>query len=565
MVSLPFLYPAHTYPIPTFFEEAFAFAAGLIAFACVVLGARSAIAAPAISVWIAVLSAYLLLQPHWMEPAYAEPAQIAGLYALWAAAMVVVGANLRLALGAERLASLLAGAVLISAVLGAGAGLLQALDLSAAFRGIVAPSQAGVVYGNLAQRNLFANHLVIGAACLAYLWSARRISLVSALACGVLLAHGIDASGSRASLLMLGWLMLWAWWQSRRASRQPAARRFLAAIVAVIVVVGVFGFFAEAPDGPMGSASARLVRVGGGAGDPSVRLAIYEAAFRTWLSAPLFGVGFGGFSWAHYTTLTPWVGAVPMNPETNAHNILLHFLAETGLAGTSILAVGLALWCARLWSRGLSPSVAWAAAVVGAELVHSLIEYPLWHAHFLGLAAVLAGFADLRSMAVRSVLAARALAAGVLLFGGALLASTTRTYLQLQYWGLVVPEELRAVPEVRRQEQQAIAEAQRSLLRPYADVALASSLKISTDALDTKLLFNARVLHFWQVYPLVQAQIAMLAMAGRDAEALRLAEHLARLQPQNLPELAESLRNLPDSELPGVARLRARVAELSRR
>jgi O-antigen ligase len=565
MVSLPFLYPAHTYPIPTFFEEAFAFAAGLLAFACVVLGARSAIAAPAISVWIAVLSAYLLLQPRWMELAYAEPAQMAGLYALWAAAMAMVGANLRLALGTEKLASLLAGAMLISAVLDAGSGLAQALDLSAAFRGIVAPSQGSVVYGNLGQRNLFANHLVIGAACLAYLWSARRISLALALTCGVLLAHGIDASGSRASLLMLGWLMVWAWWQSRRASSQPAARRFLAAIAAVIVVVGVFGFFAATPDGPLGSASARLVRVDGGGGGPSVRLAIYEAALRTWMSAPLFGVGFGGFSWAHYTTPTPWAGTVPMNPETNAHNILLHFLAETGMAGTSILAVGLALWCARLWSRGLSPSVAWAAAVVGVELIHSLVEYPLWHAQFLGLAAVLAGFADPRSLTVRSVLAARALAAGVLLLGGALLVTTTRSYLKLQYWGLLVPQALRSSSEVRSLERQAIAEVQRSLLRPYADVGLAASLKVSSENLDAKLSFNARVLHFWQIYPLVEAQIAMLAMAGRDAEALRLLDQVARLQPQNLPELAAFLDALPDSQLPRNSAIRAGVASLIRK
>lgn len=565
MISLPFLYPVHTYPIPTFFEEAFAFAAGLLAFACVVLGARGAIAAPAISIWIAVLSSYLLLQPRWMVPAYAEPAQMAGLYALWAAAMAVVGANLRLALGAEKLASILAAAMLMSAVLDAGAGLVQALDLSAAFKGIVAPSQGNAVYGNLVQRNLFANHLVLGAACLAYLWSGGRISAGPALACGVLLAHGIDASGSRAAMLMLGWLTVWAWWQSRRGSGQPAARRFLVATIAVIVAVGVFGLFAEAPapSGPLGSASARLIRFGGEAG-ASVRLAIYEAAFRTWLSAPLLGVGFGGFSWAHYTTPTPWVGAVPMNPETNAHNVLLHFLAETGLAGTSILVAGLALWCARLRGRDLSPPVAWAAAVVGAELVHSLVEFPLWHAHFLGIAAVLAGFADLRPMTVRSVLAVRALGAGVLVLGGALLASSTRSYLKLQYWGMVVPQELRSAPEVRRLEGEAIVEARRSLLRPYADVGLALSLKITPEDLESKLAFNDRVLHFWQIYPLVQAQIAMLAMAGRDAEALQLLKQLARLQPQNLPELAAFFDALPDSQLSRSSPFRATVAGLVR-
>src|SRR5258706_153836 len=212
MVSLPFLNPVHTYPIPTFFEEAFALALGLLAFACVGLSARGSFGIPVISIWIVVLAAYLLLQPRWMALAYDEPAQMAGLYALWAAALMVIGANLRAAFTAEKIGDLLAVAMLISTLLGAGAGLAQQLDLAPAFQGIVAPRLGNEIYGNLAQRNLHANHLVIGAACIAYLWARRRISALAAIVSGALIANGIDASGSRVSLLMLGWLVLWALW-----------------------------------------------------------------------------------------------------------------------------------------------------------------------------------------------------------------------------------------------------------------------------------------------------------------------------------------------------------------
>ena len=165
-----------------------------------------------------------------------------------------------------------------------------------------------------------------------------------------------------------------------------------------------------------------------------------------------------------------------MNPETNAHNIVLHFLAETGLVGTGILLAGLALWFFRVCIRKISLPVVWAIAVVGAQLTHSLVEYPLWHAEFLCVAAVLAGFADPRQMALRSAVATKGLAAGILLLGGTLLASTSLTYEQMRFWGIAVPQELRAHAEVRLQEQRVIAPAQRSLLRPYADVGLAFSL-----------------------------------------------------------------------------------------
>jgi O-antigen ligase len=563
MVSLPFLNPVHTYPIPTFYEEALAFALGLLAFACVgFAGGRASIGIPAISVWIAALAAYLLLQPRWMELAYDEPAQLAGLYCLWAAALMVVGAHLRAALGAERFAGLLAGAILLSALLGAGAGLVQALDLDSAFRGVVARRLGHYVFGNLAQRNLHANHLVIGSACLAYLWAAGRIAAVPAVLAGLLLALGIDASGSRASILMLGWLVLWSLWIRRNRIRDLAASRLVAAAAALAVAVVVFGIFAQASPGPFDSATARLLHGNPETGDPSVRLAIYEAALRVWMGAPIAGAGFGGFAWAHYTTATPWTGAVAMNPDSNAHNIVLHFLAETGLAGTAILVLGLWLWFFRVVAREISLPIAWAVAIVGAELVHSLVEYPLWHAQFLGVAAVLAGFADPRPISVKSALAMKGLAAGALLLGGTLLAFTTRSYVQLRFWGLAVPQEMRAQAEVRVQERKAIAEVRRSLLRPYADLGLAHSLNIAKGDLAAQLEFNGRAVRAWPVYPLVRNQIVLLAMAGRDAEALRLLDNLARLQPQHLADLADFLGNLPDTRLPEVAPIRARIATL---
>lgn len=565
MVSLPFLNPVHTFPIPTFYEEALALALGLLAFACVGLGARGAIGIPVVSLWTAVLAGYLLLQARWMSLDYEEPGQIAGLYVSWAAAVMVVGANLRAALGAEKFSRLVAGAMLISALLGAGAGLAQALDVDPALGGVVARRAGQYVFGNLAQRNLHADHLVMGAACLAYLWAVGRVSAPTAVVSGALLAFGIDASGSRASILMLAWLVLCSLWILRQRTADAGARRFFAGALALALAVAALGAFAGPATDSFGSASARLVRMSAEISDPSVRLAIYEAALRIWMSAPVLGVGFGAFSWPHYITPTPWMGVVHMNTETNAHNIVLHFLAETGLAGTGILLAGLVPWFLRVFTRKISLPAVWALALVGAELVHSLVEYPLWHAEFLGVAAVLAGFADPRQVAVRSAVAARSLATGVLLLGGALLAFTARSYEQLRFWGLVVPQEMRSQAEVRRQELRAIEQAQRSLLRPYADLGLALSLRITRDDLEAKLALNGRVLRFWQVYPLVRNQIALLAMSGRDAEALQLLGHLARLQPEYLPELAGFLRDLSDSELSGSSPVRARVAALLHR
>src|SRR5437660_8157743 len=79
---------------------------------------------------------------------------------------------------------------------------------------------------------------------------------------------------------------------------------------------------------------------------------------------------------------------------TSPHNLPLHLLAETGLAGTVLVLGSLCVWgwqaVRRYWTDRQVASW-WIIAAVGIEMIHSLTEFPLWNAHFLGLTALLMG------------------------------------------------------------------------------------------------------------------------------------------------------------------------------
>ncbi len=566
MVLLPFLNPVHTSPIPTFYEEALAIGLGLLALACLALDKGIArIAIPGIALWTAALSGFVILQAPWTPAPYAESAQLMGLYLMWAAAIMCVGAGLRTAFSADKVTDVLAAAILLGALVSAGAGWIQILELTESFPGILAPVR-GAAWGFFAQHNLHGNYLVVGAAGLAYLWSSRRVSLAVALPAGLLLASAIELAASRASALTLGWLLLFSLWYFRIGRGSPLPRRFLASVIVLVAAVAICGAINGL--GSSAGITGRLVRFVSEGGDTAMRLAIYEAAIRTWLSAPYFGVGVGGFAWSHFRIVTDWVGVVPMNAETNAHDIVLQWLAETGLAGTTILVLGLSFWLARslreLAGHCLLPQ-ALAIAITGVEFVHSAVEFPLWQAEFLGLAALMMGMADSRTIAIRSAILHKALAAGVVLVGGTLLVSTARDYLDMRRWGFGIPPEVRRDARVRAEEQKVIERLRRSILLPYVDVGLALSLQLSSTDLEKKISFNERVMHFWPVFPVVRNQIVFLALAGRDAEGLELLEHLARLQPALIGELRAMLEQIPGTELPDASPLRSRTGELARR
>jgi O-antigen ligase len=565
MVSLPFLNPIHLAPLMTFFEECLALGLGLAALACIAFRRDSGpVSFPAISIWALALSLVLLLQPRWSEAPYSQPATIAGLYVLWAAALMWVGAQMRL-VNAERIATVLATAMVLAAIIAAAASWIQVLGLNADFGNLVPPIPHRRASGLLAQVNMHANHLLVGSASLVYLWSRQRISSAAALGCGTLLASGIAFAASRATLLELGALLVVSLWFRSGGAGEPRARPFWVGVAAFTLLLALCAAAASVGFQSLGI-SERTAHVGE-ASQYLVRLGIYEAAIRIWLSAPIAGVGVGGFAWAHYTTPTPWVGVVPMRPEPYAHDVLLQLLTETGLIGAGIFVAAVILWLlanARRTLATAAPWHIWAVGIVAIELVHSLLEYPLWHAHFLGLTALLMGFCDRRGYRMGSSILSRGLALGTAAIGAFLLGTTVKYQLELLYWGSM-PQALKSDPQVRDMERQAVQRLQKSLLAPYIDISVARALPVSPDNLEAQLRFMGRAMHFWPVADVVHKQIVLLAMAAKNDEALALIGNLARLQPQYLPGLDDDLKRISTQYVAADSPVRVRVRELAER
>jgi O-antigen ligase len=152
----------------------------------------------------------------------------------------------------------------------------------------------------------------------------------------IVLATGIVLTGSRTALLIMGALIIVA-----AIMRRPIRTGLATASVVVL------GLVVALPPLIDGSAAARpLMMNGSGDADLAVwghllhpsadeeRLRSILRGLSLWASSPVLGTGIGG--------VDAWYRAAGLQPLV-IHNVLVWFLAETGLVGTGIAIVSLAL------------------------------------------------------------------------------------------------------------------------------------------------------------------------------------------------------------------------------
>jgi O-antigen ligase len=176
-----------------------------------------------------------------------------------------------------------------------------------------------------------------------FIWSrtTRERMLYAMMAIVIVLA--VAASGSRGSLLAIALavpiLVLVARAKAAR-EENPSARRAAGRIVAIVAVSAVlvlvlgtalFGGFLER----VGELGASLTKP---QGTVALRLVLWKAALKGFLTSPMVGIGIG-----NYTSIDQVVPAIKAEPVwyyirgMSAHNVVLHYLAETGLVGASAL------------------------------------------------------------------------------------------------------------------------------------------------------------------------------------------------------------------------------------
>jgi O-antigen ligase len=180
------------------------------------------------------------------------------------------------------------------------------------------------------------------------LWSSRTREQLLYGFTSFLIAGGIVATQARGPLLtvMIAAPVL-LWFTFRKARREHNHRAFksvlLVGVGMMIVLVAVVSMSTNLLTGAWARYQEFVASAENPEGTVALRLVLWKTAWATFLYHPFTGIGIGNFRVVH--ELYPELHIVPLYrwvKGMSAHNVLLHYLAETGLLGAlSLLALAL--------------------------------------------------------------------------------------------------------------------------------------------------------------------------------------------------------------------------------
>jgi len=530
---LPFLLPYHQQPMPSFFPEWLAAALGIAAALTLLVGrgvaAVSFVSSPVPARWLIVFAVFLAVQAASGVHVYSQLPLVAALYVLYAVLTIWLGVQLAAALGIERVATVLAAFFLAGALANSLAGVIQFYGRPRLLEDVIAELHGNRAYGNIAQPNLYANYLALGEGALLFLWTRARVRTAYALPALAILLLGSALSGSRGALLYALWYAALGVVAARVQDNAEARRlRFAACAVAAASLSAYFAvpWLNDALRfGPPGEGTLeRILAPPGEHAEP--RLRAWLIALRVFMGAPLAGVGAGEFAGAAFAlgfdpSLTR-LGEVWTSP----HNLPLQLLAETGLVGAVLVLGGLGVWgwqaARRYWTERQAASW-WIIAAIGIEMIHSLTEFPLWNAHFLGVTALLMGAGarlETRSRVVlRTAWIAPVAACAAL---SVILGVTLRDYLRLDMTR-ISGTTLALTPTAQvREDAATMRELTHGLMAPLAELWILIGAPLDRSELAEKLAMSERVARYWPANTVVARRAVFLALGGEAEKARSL-------------------------------------------
>lgn len=550
MWVLPFLYYNHAYPITTFYQE---WGAGLLGLCALPLLLTTrfwqAPEVPRIVLLPIGLMLVLMIQFFVGRIAYFDHLMMLSLYFLFAALLMMLGRTLRVELGLPTLATVLAAFLLIGAELNTLAGVLQHYRWNTFLNPVVTAKTGYAVYGNTAQPNHYANYLALGMISLGLLYMrlSMRIWQVGLLAAPMLFVMVL--SGSRSSWLFLVFAValafLWQW-------RDKALRPLFYYSLVLLLGFGLMHFVVQIPW--LAAATGSVTSAGRLFGDNAsgaIRWELWREAALIFAHFPLLGSGFGQFAFQHQQMAVEMHYPAIFGLYNNAHNLVMQIAAEAGFAGVAVLLVTLVLWFWQSAVRNAQFTVYhwWGYASLAVLGIHSMLEYPLWYAYFVGVAAVLLGIFDATSYRLELRNLGRASVAMMLVLGAVSLLQVFQDYKRMEnalmLRGMAVKDHS-LIPQVQNE----LLEVNKSpLLSSYGKMFIANTMEISTEHLKDKLDLNESVLHFIPIAPVVYHQALLLALSDEPEKAKTQMEQAIWAYPMDYPtagkELTEMARKDP--------------------
>jgi len=379
LIALAWLLPIHYRPWVTYTGELFAF---LSLFALAGIYLKDNIKLPVLSLPLLLLAAIPLIQYLAGELFFFDKALTSTLFVFGFWLSIVIGYNLSV----ERIdrEEIFTGLSYVFLMAGTATGLIaicQWTNLDAYLPGMVNIQGNRRPFANFAQPNNMATFLLMSLMACLYLYEKRKIQTRWLIACALPMLIGVALSQSRTSWVACLCILAYLFWQQYRGFIRLKwywTTGWLILFVGFVFLAPILSqILAQLTDANI--VQSRDVVQRATRGDMS-RLAIWNQMLHAIIDRPWFGYGWNQTSVAYTLVSDHFQGPVWVR---SAHNFILDFILWNGLLiGFPFLAY-FGYWGYQLNKHVNSVESVIGILMIGAVLIHSMLEFPQYYAYFL--------------------------------------------------------------------------------------------------------------------------------------------------------------------------------------
>lgn len=376
-ISLGWLLPIHYRPWVTYTGELFAF---LSLFSLAAIYLKDKIKLPVLSLPLLLLAMIPLIQYLSGELFFFDKALTSTLFVFGFWLSIVIGYNLSVEkINREEVFTGLSYVFLMAGTATGIIAICQWLTLDAYIPGMVDMKRAVRPYANFAQPNNMATFLLMSLLACLYLYEKKKIHTKWLVPAAFMMLMSLALSQSRTSWLACVCIIVYLAYQQFKgyiSIKWYYLTAWTALFVGFIFLLpAIGGFLTQLADTQIKSVDiARRAT-----GDMS-RLAIWNQMLHAIIDRPWFGYGWNQTSVAYTLVSDHFQGPVWVR---SAHNFILDFILWNGLIiGLPFLAY-FGYWGYQLNKHVNSVESVIGILMIGAVLIHSMLEFPQYYAYFL--------------------------------------------------------------------------------------------------------------------------------------------------------------------------------------
>ncbi|HTH45663.1 MAG TPA: Wzy polymerase domain-containing protein [Oxalicibacterium sp.] len=546
LFALPFMWPRHTLPIPSFYNEAIAallvLVAALLAI-CVSTKSETRFApraVPYVALIFLPLIAVLCIQFAMGKPTFAYNVLFPIMMMAVATGAAILGASCARRYGYEKLLTWIAIALIAGACWNVAAQFAQLTKTTGDFASLFTYS-TGSLYGNLAQRNHLSTYLNWALIASLYLFAKGRLPLAGLISLLLVFLVGLALTASRMSWLQVIWTAgAGAYLVSKMARDQrPRHWRFILGLpLALLAVTLVLPFLIDLLQLNFSKTAIERLQT---EGLDRNRWLIYSQAWEIFKAHPWLGIGPGELQFNQLLLMDHYKAVLFAS---SAHNLLLDLLVMTGVIGTAGFACFGIAWLLRIRKRPVSLETAAILLLLAALGIHTLLEFPEWYGFFLFPTAFFMGALETRCMLWRANLITRILPIVCVVYGVACTGILWFQYARLE--SLYVDHyqrNLKAKPASVELLAQLYAFREKSFFEGPADFLLNWNLSLDPAGIDQKLIYSGQAIRYEPRSNVLYRHIVLLCIAGKTDEAKFYLLRLKSSIPDGFDDVARELIN----------------------